>query len=95
MVERETRMEIRFERLHEKAMQRMDRLEANQERLEASQKKTDSQIQATANLVRSGIRLVAQLVQQQKESKTELREIARRQDAFLRSFRNGNGHKKN
>src|SRR5215471_14681680 len=94
MVERENRMEIRFDQQHAKAMQRLDQHE--------------KQIKATANLVRAGMKIVLQLGREVRETRAEMREmraetremkaemrqIARRQDAFLRAFRNGgNGHK--
>src|SRR5215471_19935750 len=86
IAERENRMEIRFDQKHAQAMQRLDRMEKQQA-------KHDKQIQATANLVRAGMKMVMQQIRDTKEMKAEMREIARRQDAFLRAFRNGrNGH---
>src|SRR5262249_50868783 len=97
MAERENRMEIRFDQKHAQAMERMDRQHAiAMQRMD----RMDKQIQATANLVRAGMKIVAQLVRdtremkaETREMKAEMREIARRQDAFLRGLRNG--HSKN
>src|SRR5215471_13628415 len=100
MAERENRMEIRFDQKHAQAMQRLDRMDQKHaqamqrlDRMEKQQAKHDKQIQATANLVRAGMKMVTQQIRDTKEMKAEMREIARRQDAFLRAFRNGrNGH---
>ena len=109
MAERENRMEIRFDKQHAQAMQRMDGLEEKQ-------KKADTQIQATRKLVQLGMRLMLQLQQgqreiqqgfkeiqlgfkdlqaQQKKTGAELEKLAKSHKAFLDSFRNGgNGHKR-
>lgn len=99
MAERENRMDIRWDQKHAIAMQRMDRM--------------DKQLQATANLVRAGMKIVGRLVRDNREMKAEMRQmkaemqadtkemkaairqLAQRQDAFLRAFRNGDGHRKN
>ena len=79
------RME-RYEQLskerHERAMERLDRA---MQRLD----KADIQIQATRKLVESGMKMVVRLG-------TRINDLAKRQDAFLRTFGNGrNGHNGN
>ena len=102
MAERENRMDIRFDKQHAQAMQRMDRMEERQN-------KADTQILATRKLVHVGMRLMVELQQglkeirqgfkelqiQQKKTKASLDELAKSHKAFLDSLRNaGNGHKR-
>jgi len=108
MAERENRMEIRFDKQHAQAMQRMDRVqerqkkadarfEEHQKRFEEHQKIADRKMEATRKLVEMGMRMMLQLRQQQKATQVELRDLAKSQKAFLDSLRlggNGNGHKR-
>jgi|GEM_PF-4774977 len=75
MAERENRMEIRFDQKHAQAMERMDRME--QQHAIAMQRldRHDKQIQATANLVRTGMKIVTQLARDVRELKAETRNI--------------------
>jgi hypothetical protein len=103
MAERENQMEIRFNRKLEaserkreadqRAMnERMDRAEARMDKAEARMQKADRQIEATAKLVRQGMRIVLDLGERQKTAAAEIRELTKAQKAYLDSMRRGNGN---
>jgi hypothetical protein len=78
----------------DRAEARMDKAEARMDKAEARMQKVDRQIEATAKLVRQGMRIVLDLGERQKTA-VEIRELAKAQKAYLDSMRrgNGNGHR--
>jgi hypothetical protein len=101
--ERGNQMELRFNRRMDRADQRMDRADQRMDRAEeradrAEQRadKFDKKLEATHKLVQQGMRMLLQLGEQQKQTRAELRELAKAQKAWLDSMRggNGNGHRR-
>jgi hypothetical protein len=94
--ERGNQMELRFNRRMDRAEQRMDkfdrRMEERWEKADQRMDKFDRKLEATHKLVQYGMKLLVQLGEQQKQTKAELRELAKAQKAWLDSIRGGNGN---
>jgi hypothetical protein len=54
--------------LHARAEARMDRAEARMDRADARMDRLDRQLQATANLVRAGVKFVTKVAQNQRQT---------------------------
>jgi hypothetical protein len=96
MAERENQMEIRFNRKLETSERKREAdqraMNERMDRAEARMQKADRQIEATAKLVRQGMRIVLDLGERQKAAATEIRELTKAQKAYLDSMRRGNGN---
>jgi hypothetical protein len=105
--ERGNQMELRFNQRMDRVEQRMDREDRRRElahrRWESRMGKVDERmgdferkLGATQKLVQYGMKLLVQIGEQQKQTKAELRELAKAQKAWLDSMRggNGNGHRR-